>query len=254
MSYKKKNGTSGIQTWNHKKGSGWRQISYTQYRPSSGGGYQTRRQSGGSGWSSWKTVVRPPMPSRAPVEYTRSPQEEALDSASWWDKRYRNGDAVGNTLNVLDDASMLLGIGGLILGFTICPVCGLAIGIGVSLYGIGAGLYKIFGRGDSMGWWDVAGSVIPFGAGKVGARLGRSAAGFLHSQRIASAPYGVPGMGQANRRIRQKSAALFGRQSESFSDATSQIADTGVGLVMTARGAVSTAFNPEGRPRGFLGF
>lgn len=254
VSYKKKNGTSGIQTWNHKKGSGWRQISYTQYRPSSGGGYQTRRQSGGSGWSSWKTVVRPPMPSRAPVEYTRSPQEEALDSASWWDKRYRNGDAVGNTLNVLDDASMLLGIGGLILGFTICPVCGLAIGIGVSLYGIGAGLYKIFGRGDSMGWWDVAGSVIPFGAGKVGARLGRSAAGFLHSQRIASAPYGVPGMGQANRRIRQKSAALFRRQSESFSDATSQIADTGVGLVMTARGAVSTAFNPEGRPRGFLGF
>ncbi|MFE6451465.1 RHS repeat-associated core domain-containing protein [Nocardiopsis dassonvillei] len=85
VSYKKKNGSSGTQHWHYGSKHGWRQTSYTRYRPSSGGGYQTNRYTMASGgWSGWKTVAKPPVPKRPPVSYAKSPQEQAIDAAGWF--------------------------------------------------------------------------------------------------------------------------------------------------------------------------
>ncbi|PDP87842.1 hypothetical protein CQJ94_09755 [Glycomyces fuscus] len=220
----------------------------TGWHPSMGGGYaeQWRRTTG------FQTVPRAPVSRPAPVSHTVDPQTQATNEASWWDQRYRGNDQVGNALNAADDIAMGVGLAGLAVG-VLCPVCGLAIGLGVAAYGLGAGLYKIFGRGDNMGWWDVAGSIVPFGVGRIGARVGRAAAGALHAQRISRAPSGVPNMGQSNKRLRQQSASLFRRQSQNFADLGSQIGDTGMGMMMNVRSAASAAFNPTGEKRGFWG-
>ncbi|MFL1434767.1 RHS repeat-associated core domain-containing protein [Nocardiopsis protaetiae] len=154
VSYKKKNGQSGIQTWNHKKGTGWRQISYTQYRPVSGGRYETRRQSGGSSWSSWRVIVKRPVVNRAPVDYTRSPQEQALDDANWFQQRYSNSQGGLNWGNVADDIGMVMGVAGL-FGCAVCA--GISAGIGLV-----RGVQKIM-DGDNSGYLD-AFAVGPFGA------------------------------------------------------------------------------------------
>jgi RHS repeat-associated protein len=187
VSYKKKNGQSGIQTWNYKKGTGWRKISYTKYRPTSGGNYQTNRYSMTSGgWSGWTTVKKP-----APVvrvqDYTLSSNEIALNDASQRSQNSFKDWASG----AWDGFSDFWGKNGAWISGAAAIACiaisaGACVGVGLAVAGIG---YAV--QGSKTGWFskeavsglvfDVSLTALGGGAalGIAGRKVGQSAWGML---------------------------------------------------------------------------
>ncbi|MDE3725214.1 RHS repeat-associated core domain-containing protein [Nocardiopsis sp. N85] len=117
----------------------------------------------------WSAQTSNPIPTYKPVNYTLSPQEQALQNASdlgsrvsgavgnWFEERYMV-DCSLNWWNILGDASLVMSF-----------IPGLQwVGFGL---GLGVGVAKLFSPGQSRrdGAWDIAGA-LPFGIGR-GARF-----------------------------------------------------------------------------------
>ncbi|MEU4284930.1 RHS repeat-associated core domain-containing protein [Nocardiopsis dassonvillei] len=233
VSYKKKNGSSGTQHWHYGSKHGWRQTSYTRYRPSSGGGYQTNRYTMTSGgWSGWKTVAKTPVPRKPLVNHTNSPETEAMNDATWfsqagdwasgaWDSTVDWFSDSGNQ-EWLAQTGIALGatvLGGMCIVATVGACAGLggiliagAIGAGggMAAYSIGSGEktregYIRAGLGGALG--NMGGGAV----GRVaGARvIGTHARGASFSQVVVRTFRGRPSTYQG-RHVRQYQINHYG--------------------------------------------
>ncbi|MFE9641031.1 RHS repeat domain-containing protein [Nocardiopsis alba] len=138
----KKGGKSHVQTWNYRPNTGWRKITHTQYWNSSSGS-RTNYYSAGSGWSGWRTVVKPPVPKKNPfVNATVSVEDQALNEAkssndsNFWQ---RSGDWVNDNWD-----SIALGVG---LGVCILASAGSCLLAGLGLAAVGGVVDHYLGDG-----------------------------------------------------------------------------------------------------------
>ncbi|WP_083926817.1 RHS repeat-associated core domain-containing protein [Nocardiopsis valliformis] len=164
---------------------------------------QTFRWSSSSpAWSATMTSTTF-TPYTLPTPYVPPPvkaeEEKWLEEANWFEKMYSSYDGQFQGGNLVDDAAMVLGV----IGMFACPACAVAA-VGLS---VARGLWK-FGTGDSVnGAWDLAGALVPGGAGRLLTRGMKSKAVASHRGRIGEIADDVTKAARQKKRARQGSAS-----------------------------------------------